>query len=90
MLRIYKQYRKAEDPNIKDAWIYEDQDTLEEIYSELYDKFLDAVFGNQTKLSREEFIDLLQFDQKQWLQPHFLRQEVFAKIIGKLAEIKKE
>jgi hypothetical protein len=44
MLKIYKQYKKAEDQNIKDAWLIEDHKQMEEIYGILYEKCLDSLF----------------------------------------------
>jgi hypothetical protein len=61
---------------------------LQLIYDELYEQYLDEIFGTQSKLSKNEFIELMKGKGKQWLQPHYLRQLVFKNIFEKLAEAK--
>jgi len=57
---------------------------MNEIYDALLEKYKDEVFGNVSKLSKEDFIQSMKDQNKKWLQPHFLRQIVFEKIVESL------
>ena len=80
MMATYKTFKKPEDAFFPDEWLTTDEEKLKETYEELKESFLDQVFGSQSKLSKEEFIELLKATNKGWLQPHFIRQEVFQKL----------
>ena len=67
MLKVYRSLRKPEDPTIQDGWIISDEDKLQAIYDELYEQYLDEIFGNQSKVSKNEFIELMKGKGKPWL-----------------------
>lgn len=60
-----------------------DDNQMQDIYEALLEEgYKDSVFVASSKLSKEEFIDKMKGEHKQWLQPHYLRQQVFLKVTG--------
>ena len=80
MAGLYIQNKKEGDPAVEQEYLPGDSERMKEIYDLVYEEFCDIVFDIQSKLTKQEFIDHIKKNQKQWLQPHFLRIKVLAKL----------
>lgn len=66
---------------MKPEWLIP-EDKLEDVFDSMLEKFQDAVFKSKSKNTSEEFLEELTEAQRCWLQPHFLRNEMFTILMG--------
>eukprot|EP00347_Sterkiella_histriomuscorum_P010838 403374731 len=86
MINLYKAAKAPADSAIPETWLSLSREEMERIYAELFVQFLDDVFVLNTKHSKEDFIEVMRTSRKEWLQPHYLRQQVFLKIMQELTK----
>ncbi len=85
-MTIYKSFRKPDDLTIQDGWLLADEKKMKDIYETLLEVYKDSLFDHVSKFEKAEFIKKMSEDQMLWLKPHFLRQQVFKKVVeGALA-----
>lgn len=84
MIRIYEKNRTENMKPVKPEWI-PDEEKLEEVYDSMIEKFQDALFKSKSKDTRDEFLEDLTEGFKCWLQPHFLRNEMFGILTGTIS-----
>lgn len=66
MINLYKSNKKEEDGPIPDEWI-PSEDKLEEVFDSIFEDFQEAVFKAASKCTKEEFLESLKEENKQWL-----------------------
>lgn len=59
------------------------QEKLDTVTDRIFDDFLEEVFGNNTRPSKEEFIDKLSNDHAEFLVPSCLRSRILQKLYPK-------
>ena len=78
-------YNQRNPDTAQKEWLNEDieyQDIYQSIFGDEEDKasFLESIYGVESKLATEKFIEKLQREQIQFLQAHELRKMVYQKI----------
>lgn len=78
LITLFQLHKPASDPPIPESWLSTinsgDDSVFEQALTGLLEQYLDSVFNNATKFSKEEFIENLRSKSKEWLQPHYIRQ----------------
>jgi hypothetical protein len=72
IISIYKQSWKEGMPVPKDEWI-QNEERMQAIYDEIREQFLDEMFMNASRLSRDDFIRKMREGLSKYLKAHELR-----------------
>jgi 6-phosphogluconolactonase/glucosamine-6-phosphate isomerase/deaminase len=72
IISIYKQSWKEGMPVPKDEWI-QNEERMQSIYDEIREQFLDEMFMNASRLSRDDFIRKMREGLSKYLKAHELR-----------------
>ena len=81
MLRLYNKFKPEDMPDAKQEWTLDKRD-LSKQHEEIFEKMVDDLFGEASKLENEQFKKEMESKYSIYLQAHELRNRVYEKNFG--------